>query len=407
MNYTKSDIIFSLRESGIKPNDSVFFTTSLGMVGVPPEEIDTNIKLNKLFLEAIEEVLIDGNILVPTYSYTFGASTASEPAIFDLKNTRAEIGLFPNFVLSQNGFIRSKDPFTSVACKGNDCEHFFSKLSNTSYGKGSFFSKMVKINNMKCCSIGLGPNWTPFIHYADWLEKVPHRYDKKFHGYIKDKGKLKYSEWIYSVAFLGPQSQSTAHKVGRKAEELGIWKSSKLGRARVYTAKCNEFFNFVMSQLKKDKWTLAVGPQVEVESEEKIRMNDTGDNNIDFSGYKITEYKTGEWIGGWLVPERWICHEARLTDLNGNVLSTKAYLYSLSVNKNVDVETLKKHVSKKEKNVYNNRDWGFVYDGELSQDEYNVVIKSDFGFGTIKVLKKDNKNYAFLAKKLVRIDKEI
>ena len=35
MKYTKSDIIKALRKSGINKGDTVFFTTSLGMLGAP------------------------------------------------------------------------------------------------------------------------------------------------------------------------------------------------------------------------------------------------------------------------------------------------------------------------------------------------------------------------------------
>ena len=404
-HYTKDDIVGALRESGIGPEDSVFFTTSLGMLGVPTKEVKTTNDLNELFLSAIKEVLRNGTILVPTYSYTFDLSTATEPSVFDPKITKSEIGSFPNFVLSQDDFIRSRDPFVSVACKGKDCKRLFNGISNSSYGKNSFFSRMVSSNNMKCCSIGLGPNWTPFIHYADWLAKAPHRYDKLFSGYIKEKDSLDYTYWIYNVSFLSSNSNATAHKVGRDAEKAGIWNYANLGRARVYVSNCVDYFNFVMDKLEHDKWSLAKGPQVDVESEEEKRMGSLHEN-IDAS-YDISEYKTGEWIGNWLVPERWVCHEAKLIDLKGNILSSTSYLYSLSIEKEVDVEVLKKHVSKKTKNVYKDRDWGFVYDGELSKDTYKVYINSSFGFGTIKILKRNKSIFALLANSLVKINRDI
>jgi aminoglycoside N3'-acetyltransferase len=403
VNYNKNDIIQSLVSSGIRSGDSVFFTTSLGMVGIPPKEINSSEKLNALFIDAISEVIKDGNIIVPTYSYTFGASTATELKIFDLKKTKSEIGPFPNYVLSRSDFIRSADPFVSVACKGKDCNILLSGLSNSSYGKGSFFSKMVELRNMKCCSIGLGPNWMPFIHYADWLEKVPFRYDKNFYGYIKSKDKLEFKEWIYSVPCLLPEALSNAHKIGRLAEKEGIWNSSKLGRARIYTSNCKEYFDFVMKYLKRDQWLLAKGPKVDVNKAESERIQD-GRDVVEVSlPYKITKYKTGEWLKGWLVPEKWICHDAKLLDSKGNVLSTTSYDYSLSIDKIVDLNTLKKHISPIIKNVYANRDWGFVYDKELNDDVYTVKIDSSFGFGEISFFKKDNTQYAILNNRPVKV----
>ena len=402
MNYNKEDVVKALMASGIKSGDTVFFTTSLGMVGIPPEEIDNTEKLNHFFMDAIIEVIKDGNIIVPTYSYTFGGSTKTEPAIFNIKKTKSKIGPFPNYVLTRGDFVRSDDPFVSVACKGPNCNNLLTGLSNSSYGEGSFFSKMVKTDNMKCCSIGLGPNWTPFIHYADWLARVPHRYDKKFYGYIKDKNKLEYKEWIYSVPCLTPEARSTAHKVGRLAEIEGIWNSSKLGRARVYTSNCKEYFNFVMQRLKKDPWLLAEGPKVDIKYAEAKRIQDKGDSKINIP-YKVTKYKTGEWIGGWLVPEIWVCHNAKLSDSKGNILSIIPYDYSLSVDCTVNLSTLKKHISPKIKNVYANRDWGFVYDKNPNDNMYTVKIDGSFGFGEVDVFEKCNMRYAILNNKPIKI----
>lgn len=401
--YSKADIIARLKGCGIKSTDTVFFTTSLGMLGLPPKSIDCGEKLNQLFLDAMREVLKDGNILVPTYSYTFGKSTATAPAIYDPQQTPAEIGDFPNYVLNQKDVVRSLDPFMSIACIGKDAEHIFAGLSNHSYGKGSFFEKMVLDGNMKCCSIGLGPNWTPFIHYADWLAKAPHRYDKLFHGYIKQNGQLNDSRWIYSVAFLGPESYASAHKIGRLAEAAGIWLHQPLGRARVYVANCQQYFNFTLASLQQDPWLLTVGPAVDVAAVERKRLGDDDDRVLD-SRFTLSSVKTGQWLGGWLTPERWVCKKAQLLDMQGQLLSSTSYLYSLGIDQVVDVATLQQHISKTAKNVYLNRDWGFVYDGELLDSQYRVVIVSAFGYGSITIARQDNKTYALLANTLTRID---
>jgi aminoglycoside N3'-acetyltransferase len=126
MRYTKEDIKKSLIEVGIQKNDTVFFSTSLGMVGLPPLYVKYQNDLNKLFLDVIRDILSEGMILVPTYSYTFGKSLASDLANFT-KDTPAEIGSFPNYILSQSDVVRSIDPFMSVGCIGKKCKEFLSK----------------------------------------------------------------------------------------------------------------------------------------------------------------------------------------------------------------------------------------------------------------------------------------
>jgi len=377
MKYTKADIINALKKAGINSTDTVFFSTSLGMVGIPPKEVKSLEDLNRLFYEAIREVLKDGNIIVPTYSYTFGKSLASNLAEFT-RDTSAQIGPFPNFVLKQKEAIRSIDPFMSVVCIGKDCKKLLSNLSNISYGEGSFFEKLVNLENSKCCSIGLGPNWTPFIHYADYLAKVPHRYDKLFWGKIN--GKI--TPWIYSVRFVGDESYPYAHTAGREAEREGIWKFATLGRARVYVASCKEYFNFVMDKLYKNPWYLAKGPSIDVLEKEKKRVN-----YLDVGG----EFVTGEWIGNFLIPERWNYTEAYLMNEKGKILSTTPFIHSLSVDKKLSLDEVKKHISFYPKNLFYNRDFGFVVK-KLEGKEFRAVIKSEFGKGKIKV----KNNFAFI-----------
>jgi aminoglycoside N3'-acetyltransferase len=377
MKYTKADIINALKKAGINSTDTVFFSTSLGMVGIPPKEVKSQEDLNRLFYEAIREVLKNGNIIVPTYSYTFGKSLASDLAEFT-RDTPAQIGPFPNFVLKQKEAIRSIDPFMSVVCIGKDCKKLLSNLSNISYGEGSFFEKLVNLENSKCCSIGLGPNWTPFIHYADYLAKVPHRYDKLFWGKIN--GKI--IPWIYSVRFVGDESYPYAHTAGREAEKEGIWKYATLGRARVYVASCKEYFNFVMDKLHKNPWYLAKGPSIDVLEKEKKRVN-----YLDIGG----EFVTGEWIGNFLMPERWNYTEAYLINEKGKILSTTPFVHSLSVDKTLSLDEVKKHISFYPKNLFYNRDFGFVVK-KLEGKEFRAVIKSEFGKGKIKV----KNNFAFI-----------
>ncbi len=182
MDYNLNDFETALRKSGIKCNDSVFLTTSLGMLGKP--------KLKKKFsykdiaialLKSVKKIVgKNGNIFVPTYSYSFG----NEKNIFFLKKSKSKIGSFPNFFLKQKGCIRSADPMISIAGIGKKSKEILKTNSYTSYGKNCTFEKFLKVNNLKCCNVGLGINWMPFIHHLDWINRVPFRYDKFFEGKI-------------------------------------------------------------------------------------------------------------------------------------------------------------------------------------------------------------------------------
>ena len=79
----------------------------------------------------------------------------------------------------------------SISGIGPDAKLILNEISESSYGKNCVFEKFLKIKKLKCLTIGLGYNWIPFIHYLDWLNKVPFRYDKYFKGYVINKNNVK------------------------------------------------------------------------------------------------------------------------------------------------------------------------------------------------------------------------
>ena len=339
--YNKPDIVQALHAAGLQKGDTAYFSTSLGMMGVA-EGVSTQDDLNSLFLEAITEAIgNNGTIIIPTYSYTIGKGNMDSPAIFDPKTTPAETGPFPNFFLQQKSVIRSEDPMMSMAALGPKAQELFKELPQTSYGADSVYARLANMPNTKAVSLGLGPNWTPFIHHADWLSKVPFRYDKLFYGGIKKpSSEIEYKYWVYAVPARIPESYADAHKLGKLATEAGIWSYHPLGRARVYVSGYKTLFSFTMKLMKDNKWLMARGPECDVLAREQARMTPpistpfkdkmTGielieylqelprniiGTGIDFIFSYLqkyfpittTKFKTGTNVFDWIVPER--CQE--------------------------------------------------------------------------------------------------
>ncbi|OGX27156.1 MAG: hypothetical protein A2787_09580 [Omnitrophica WOR_2 bacterium RIFCSPHIGHO2_01_FULL_48_9] len=262
-NYSKQDIINALTEAGIQKADTVYVSTSLGLIGHPPENIKSADELCELFYNAIWDVIgKDGTLIVPAFSYTFGKGTASEPAVFDPQATPADVGTFPNFVLKQAGVKRSLDPMVSVACKGRRCAEFIKDLPPTSYGEGSFLSRLAQ-SDAKLLNLGIGPVWLPFVHHIDWLLKAPYRYDKLFQGFIKQGGELVPVRWVYNVRIRADNSYPSTQAVGKMAEEAGLWKSAPLGKIKIFSIVCDWYFEFAKNAAQKDPWLLVKGPAVD------------------------------------------------------------------------------------------------------------------------------------------------
>lgn len=267
--YYKKDIISCLKKLGLRKGSSAYLTTSLGMFGILTDKKKGE-DLNKIFFNIIKKIIgPKGNIIVPTYSYTF---SSFEENIYDLKKTKSKIGPFPNFFLKQKGVIRSIDPMMSMAGIGPKVKKLFYNIPHSSFGKDCVYERLLKIKNFLNISLGLGPNWTPFNHYADELQNVEYRYKKLFFGKIKTSNIKKNLFWVFTVRPSSPCATANSHKVGNLAEKKKIWNSLKLGRAKIYLSNYKKYFLFTRKLQKKNPWILAQGPKSNILKSEKKKF---------------------------------------------------------------------------------------------------------------------------------------
>jgi len=261
-NYDQQDLKEKLLKIGINKGDSIFLTTSLGSLGIPKTR-NKNLMLisSRWLFHCLSEIIgKKGNIFVPTYSYTF----TKKNKIFDVTKTKADIGYFPNFFLKQKKIIRSYDPMFSVAGYGPDVKEILYKISNNSFGKNSVFERLLKLKRLKCCSIGLSYNWIPFLHYLDWKNKVPFRFDKKFYGHIKNKKIKKKITWVFFSRFLRKETISNGYRIGYRALQNKLYKKTEIGRSILYIIDYKKFFNFSKKITKNNKWLTVNGPKFKI-----------------------------------------------------------------------------------------------------------------------------------------------
>ena len=437
MKFNKQDVLWALEDSGLERGDTVFITTGLGMLG-RPDGVSSAEELNQFFFDCFRELLGDeGTILIPTYSYTFGGSTLSKPVLYDPAKTPAKIGPFPEFFRQQSGVQRTLDPMMSVSGLGPACDDLFKALPKTSYGKDSIFDRLIK-TEAKCCSVGLGANWTPFIHHLDWLMKVPFRYDKIFFGQIKADGKIVDTTWNYFVRMPFDASWPNAHRIGKAATDSGIWRFSPLGRVGVGSCHYREYFEFVRERQKQDSWLLAMGPPCDPLDMERERIGHVDSNvtipcegtaleilnifaeqprhclSAEISGVlnavqiclpiQIHSFPSGTLAYDWIVPERWTFERAAIKSVDGQktYLSTDqgdlgVQFYSLPFSGSLSRADLLHKLQSSPQNpdaipyrqVRGWRDWQLCCSEKsretLIDDEYFVEITTCYSYDTLQV----------------------
>lgn len=258
-HFQYSDVESCFKNLGLKKNDSVFLSTNIGILGYPKSKNKNHILTSSRWILRSLKKIIDkkGNIFVPTYSYSF----AKKIKKFNPAKTKADIGYFPNFFLNQKNIIRSIDPMMSIAGMGPDSKNILSKISSNSFGKNCALERLFKIKNLKCCHIGLGYNWMPFIHYLDWKNNAPFRFNKIFEGKIKIKEKEIKIKWTYFARYLREETLSNGYKIGYRAIKKNLYSFSSLGKSMVYMIDYKNFYEFAKNITKKNKWLTVNGPK--------------------------------------------------------------------------------------------------------------------------------------------------
>src|SRR5262249_26695349 len=210
-----------------------------------------------------------------------------------------------------------------------------------------------------------------------------------------------------------------------------------IGRGEIKAINCREYFELAAREIEKDPWSTARGPAadpIEIESarvrgprfdvrlspnasySEMIEslwhlprdiVSDAYDESLRALATQVPmtihEYRTGTECWSWIVPEKWTCHEAYIETMHGRRLFSCAdnplhvISYSLPFEGVVSREVLMKHLYVHPRLAdavpfifkYYERDWGLcctkTLRDSLTDDQYRVVIRTDFSYGTLKV----------------------
>jgi len=188
---TPKDISNVFSSVGIKNGDIVMVHARLLTLGRTAKGVDKE-KLADALIEAfMQAVGPKGMIIFPTFTFSVCKS-----GLFDVNETKSEMGLLSEHVRTRNGNPRMHHPFFSVSILGEQKDLFSSVNLNTCFGENSFFDILHKLNvtsaykgKVKFLTLGidLPPEAVTYIHSIEEKLAVPYRYHKNFQGNIRDK----------------------------------------------------------------------------------------------------------------------------------------------------------------------------------------------------------------------------
>lgn len=435
--YSRGDLLKALDSVGVRKNDAVYFHFCIQTLG-RPEGCDSADETNRFLLDTLQEAVGDeGTIIVPTYTFSF-----CRRELFDVGATPVAEGPwstyseFPEFFRRLPGAIRSMDPIHSVAALGPRADELLRSLPNTCFGSDSVHARLLKIGG-KICLLGVGLQEATFQHHVEEMVGVPFRYRKLFTGTIRTPNTERKAGWVMNVHLLAQNGEPDGTALDRLARETGASHVAPVGDGEVVGIGTEQLYALLSETLRKDPWFTAVGPPadpVEIERQrvaspsyaaplpqhatmnEMIRSLWCLPRDIVSEGYDVAlralatqvpmtihEYPTGTECWSWLLPEKWTCHEAYLETLAGKRLFSyrdcplHVVSYSLPYRGIVSRDELFRHLHVHPRIPeavpfifkYYERDWGLccskVLKDSLREDQYRVVIDTDFSYSTLKV----------------------
>ncbi|MDC1174980.1 AAC(3) family N-acetyltransferase [Bacteriovoracaceae bacterium] len=217
----------------------------------------TEIKKNQL-LEEIFNVFIkligpEGHLIVPSFSYSWGST--NDHKVFDIKNTKGKVGVFPEYFRKRDDVIRTKDPMFSYLIWGKR-KKYFADVGNNSFGVDSIFEKVHK-DNAKLMSFGL-PKFDPtFVHYIEELfdkniKKIGYREITEFSGVFMDDGKESLEKHYCLMRPIGSNLIFSEKKLIVDLEKRKLLEKIIIGASMVCISDCQSVFDTSYEGMKND-----------------------------------------------------------------------------------------------------------------------------------------------------------
>lgn len=187
----------------------------------------------------------NGVVIIPTYNYEF-----TKNKVFNIKNSPSQVGFFSDYLLNKNWKKRTLDPVFSHLVFGEIKNYNIKKVNTEAFGKQSIFSKLLA-NNFKVLCFCCSSDQITFLHFIEYIFKVPYRFIKKFQSsmeYKKIKQKIIYK---YNVGKKKYNYSLKEKKINQLIDQRNFIKS-KFGRFECYSANCDYLYVNIGKKIKEN-----------------------------------------------------------------------------------------------------------------------------------------------------------
>jgi aminoglycoside 3-N-acetyltransferase len=161
---------------------------------------------------------------MPTFTFSF-----CNGQDFNKQTSKSQMGALNEYFRKRADVDRSIDPLMSVALWGEDRD-LINDLGIESIGKDSTYDKLSRKSAVKFLFLGvnIGDCFT-YMHYLEWLAKVPYRYNREFTGEVIDLNIRKIVTNSLYVRYNGIYPNSASHTYGELLHSNGSLNRGNLG----------------------------------------------------------------------------------------------------------------------------------------------------------------------------------
>jgi len=244
-DYSQDQIIDALKRVGIKKGDSIFVHSSLKSFGKICKGITKEYFLNAFLASLTETVGTEGNIIMPTFSYSFCKNQT-----FDPQKTPSTVGILTESFRKMKDVKRSTDPIFSIAVLGKDSDYFASVGTNC-FGKNSIFEKLY-YKDVKLMFIGDTFDIT-YMHFVEQKFGVTYRFIKKFKGIIKMGDSEQETEVDYNVRPLDKDIEYDLEAIASHFDRCGILRKTALGNSKIRVVGAVDAHDAIMKEFKTNE----------------------------------------------------------------------------------------------------------------------------------------------------------
>ncbi len=237
-----------IQTMGITPGDRIWLSSDLIPYILSCKKKQENFDPSELLTSLQHAVGQNGTILIPTFNFDF-----SNKQFYDYRNTKGTSGILGNIALERKGFTRTLHPLHSFAVWGKDAKKITSMDNKHSFGTDSPFGYCYN-NHVK--QIILGTDYVhamTFIHYAEFICKVPYRVPKSFNGtYVDAEGKAQTRSYDYAARKLEFEPEEQFNRMGLILEENQVSSKVIINGIENYIIDLTSSFSFICNDINNN-----------------------------------------------------------------------------------------------------------------------------------------------------------